>query len=95
MPRQAIASAYADEPTGPTAAELAAIELEWPLIAAELEVTSAEIVLLTSTAPTELDWRRLRRAERQRLRVLAELAAAEAARVRPAPIGRRRHVRAA
>ncbi|MEV4411401.1 DUF6284 family protein [Catellatospora sp. NPDC049609] len=70
MPVQAIASAHADEPTE---AELAAIELEWPLIAAELELTSAEITVLTADHPTELDWRRLRRAERRRLRALAEL----------------------
>ena len=58
---------------GPSDVELSAIELEWPLIAAELDIVDAEIRLLTTAHPTELDWRRLRRAERRRLRVLAEL----------------------
>ncbi|WP_117215247.1 DUF6284 family protein [Allorhizocola rhizosphaerae] len=58
---------------GPSDVELAAIELEWPLIAAELDIVDAEIRLLTADRPTELDWRRLRRAERRRLRALAEL----------------------
>jgi len=58
---------------GPSDVELAAIELEWPLIAAELELVDAEIRLLTVAHPTELDWRRLRRAERRRLRALVEL----------------------
>lgn len=62
-----------DVPDGPSDVELAAIELEWPLIAAELDVVDAEIRLLTTANPTELDWRRLRRAERRRLRALAEL----------------------
>lgn len=95
MPGQAIASADADD--GPSAAELAAIELEWPLIAAELEVTGAEITLMTSENPTELDWRRLRRAQRRRLRALAELLDLPAP-GHPAPTaveGRRHVVRAA
>jgi hypothetical protein len=67
------------DPAGPTDAELAAIEREWPLIEAEMELVSAEIRVLTATGgPTALDWRRLRRAEhrvlRQAVRVLAELA---------------------
>ena len=57
----------------PSDVELAAIELEWPLIAAELELVGAEIAVLTATSPSELDWRRLRRAERRRLRALVEL----------------------
>jgi hypothetical protein len=60
---------------GPSDVELAAIELEWPLIAAELEIVEAEIRLLTAERPTELDWRRLRRAERRRLHTLVELLA--------------------
>jgi len=48
---------------GPTADELAAIEDEWPLIAAEIDLTGAEIHVLTAPHLTELDWRRLRRAE--------------------------------
>jgi hypothetical protein len=61
---------------GPTAADLAAIEAEWPLIAAELELTKAEIDLLTAQPhPTDLDWRRLRRAEAQVMREVLALAA--------------------
>jgi hypothetical protein len=53
----------------PTAAELAAIEAEWPLIDAELAVLDAEIRALSAIGgPSPLDWRRLRRAQR---RVLA------------------------
>jgi Family of unknown function (DUF6284) len=63
---------------GPTAAELDAIEAEWPLIAAELDVLDAEIHLICADdhgGPTALDWRRLRRAEARATRVAAELAA--------------------
>lgn len=68
----------------PTAADLRAIEAEWPLIDAELSVLNAEIRMLSAAGgPSPLDWRRLRRAERRvlaaRLR-LADLAAAEQAR---------------
>jgi hypothetical protein len=60
----------------PSAAELAAIENEWPLIEAELAVVDAEIRLLNNDGgPTPLDWRRLRRAEARVLRVTAELGA--------------------
>jgi hypothetical protein len=47
----------------PTVADLAAIEAEWPLISAELDVLDAEITILSTKRPTALDWRRLRRAE--------------------------------
>jgi Family of unknown function (DUF6284) len=63
---------------GPTSAELDAIEVEWPLIAAELDVLDAEIHLICADdhgGPTVLDWRRLRRAEARVTRVAAELAA--------------------
>jgi len=50
-------------PRGPTAAELAAIEAEWPLVEAELAVVDAEIRMLREGGPVPLDWRRLRRAE--------------------------------
>ena len=61
------------DPGGPTPAELAAIDAEWPLIEAEMRLVDAEITVLTADrALTELDWRRLRRAER---RVLTELTA--------------------
>jgi hypothetical protein len=50
----------------PTAADLAAIEAEWPLIEAELAVLDAQIRALTAAGErSPLDWRRLRRAERQ------------------------------
>ncbi len=53
----------------PTAADLAAIEAEWPLIEAELNVVDAEVRMLCAAGgPSPLDWRRLRRLER---RVLA------------------------
>jgi hypothetical protein len=52
----------------PTAADLAAIEAEWPLIEAEIAVVDAQIRLLSAAgAPSPLAWRRLRRAERQAL----------------------------
>ncbi|MEU8046698.1 DUF6284 family protein [Micromonospora echinofusca] len=62
----------------PTAADLAAIDTEWPLIAAELDVLDAEITLIYAEdhgGPTALDWRRLRRAEARVTRAAAELAA--------------------
>ncbi|WP_149826919.1 DUF6284 family protein [Streptomyces tailanensis] len=51
----------------PTDAELDAIELESPLILAEVDLLDAQIITLDRT-PTELDARRIRRA---RNRVLA------------------------
>lgn len=63
-----------DDLAGPSDVELVAIELEWPLIAAELDLLDAEIRVLTAAGgPSELDWRRLRRAEHRRLRALVEL----------------------
>jgi hypothetical protein len=65
----------------PTPEDLAAIEAEWPLIAAELDVLDAEITIINSAdrgGPSPLDWRRLRRAEARVTRIAAELA------VRPA-----------
>jgi Family of unknown function (DUF6284) len=60
--------------TGPTHAELRAIELEWPLIAAEMDLTDAEIRLLTAPGgPSELDWQRVRSAERRMLGTLRDL----------------------
>lgn len=53
----------------PAAADLAAIEAEWPVIDAELARLDAEITALSGVGGgSPLDWRRLRRAER---RVLA------------------------
>ena len=63
---------------GPTVADLAAIDAEWPLIAAELDVLDAEITMLYAEdhgGPTALDWRRLRRAEARVTRAAADLTA--------------------
>lgn len=60
--------------TEPQPWELAAIEQEWPLIAAELALLDAEIVALqVEGGLSGLDWRRLRRAERFVLREAAAL----------------------
>lgn len=68
----------ASEPTArqePTGAELAAIETEWPLIAAELDVVDAMVRLARSGgSPTELYWQALRRAEHRVLTVARDLA---------------------
>lgn len=51
--------------TEPTAADLDAIEAEWPLIEAELALLDAQIAALNAAGgPSPLDWRRLRRASR-------------------------------
>lgn len=50
----------------PTAAELAAIEREMPVILADVELLDAHIVTL-DRVPNELDARRLRRARRRAL----------------------------
>ncbi|GGQ67127.1 DUF6284 family protein [Couchioplanes azureus] len=68
---------------GPSRADLAAIDSEWPLIEAELSVLDAEIALINAAdhgGPSPLDWRRLRRAEARVTRVAAELAARSAVR---------------
>jgi Family of unknown function (DUF6284) len=46
----------------PTAAELSAIEAEWPLIQAELDLVDAECAVALDHGD-ELAWRRCRRAE--------------------------------
>jgi hypothetical protein len=69
----------------PTAADLATIETEQPLIDAELSWLDAEITLLTADergGRNPLDWQRLRRAE---ARVIRETLAYVAARTAPAP----------
>jgi len=66
-----------DDDAGPSPADLAAIEHEWPLIAAELDVLDAEIAVLNADehgGPSPLDWRRLRRATARVTKVAAELA---------------------
>jgi hypothetical protein len=67
----------------PTAAALAAIEAEWPLVEAELAVLDAQIRALSAAGgPSPLDWRRLRRAERRllaaRLRLISPAVAERA-----------------
>jgi len=49
--------------TGPTTKDLRAIESEEPLLSAELDVLDAQIRLISTKHPGDLDWRRLRRAE--------------------------------
>ncbi|TDU89181.1 hypothetical protein EV138_2741 [Kribbella voronezhensis] len=59
----------------PSPADLAAIEREWPLIAADLDLLNAEIAcLIAGPNVSALDWRRIRRAERRVLTVGRELA---------------------
>ncbi|HET6293533.1 MAG TPA: DUF6284 family protein [Kribbella sp.] len=59
----------------PSAADLAAIELEWPLIEADLDLLNAHIAFYNAgSSPSELDWRRVRRAEHQVLTVTRDLA---------------------
>jgi hypothetical protein len=70
----------------PSADALAAIEREWSLIQAEIDLIDVEIKLLTATGgPSEADWRRLRHAIRRVLREAAALATREAARVEAEP----------
>ncbi|WP_020388985.1 DUF6284 family protein [Kribbella catacumbae] len=62
----------------PTAADLAKIEQEWPQIAADLELLDAEIREINDgPAASELDRRRVRRAEHQVLKGARELAATD------------------
>lgn len=64
----------------PSAADLAAIEREEPLITAEIEMLGAEIGILDAAdrgGPSPLDWRRLRRANRRVIRAALDLAAAD------------------
>lgn len=62
----------------PSPADLAAIEREWPLIAAELDLLDAEISYVNAgPAASTLDRRRVRRAERRVLEIGRELAGRE------------------
>jgi len=61
---------YLDGITGPTQADLDAIEAEWPVIEAELDVLDAQISALV--APCPLDTRRIRRARRHLLATIAQ-----------------------
>jgi hypothetical protein len=63
---------------GPTANDLAAIDIEWPLIKAEIALVDAEIRVLTAPhGPSPLDWRRLRRAEHRVIRETLNLLATQ------------------
>ncbi|MGJ5898306.1 hypothetical protein DF268_12190 [Streptomyces sp. V2] len=57
----------------PTDAELSAIEVEMPVILADVELLDAQIATL-DRVPTVLDARRLRRARRRALAARVELA---------------------
>jgi hypothetical protein len=59
-----LSEGYEDD--GPSPEDLAAIEDEWPVIEAETALTDAEIRLITvgRRKATELDWQRVRTAER-------------------------------
>jgi len=64
----------------PTPADLAEIELEWPLIAAELLLLDAEITYQNAGPnASALDRRRVRRAERRVLAIARALADCETA----------------
>jgi Family of unknown function (DUF6284) len=59
----------------PSAADLAGIEAEWPLIAAELDLLDAQIACINAGPyASALETRRVRRAERRVLQVGRELA---------------------
>ncbi|MEU1270009.1 DUF6284 family protein [Streptomyces sp. NPDC005799] len=57
----------------PTNAELDAIDREMPAILADVDLLDAQIITIDRT-PTELDVRRIRRARRRLLAVLAQQA---------------------
>jgi hypothetical protein len=58
----------------PTPADLAEIEREWPLLAAELELLDAEIASINAgPAASVLDRRRVRRAQRRVLEIGREV----------------------
>ena len=59
----------------PTAADLLKIELEWPVIAADLDLLDAEIALIKAGPfASVMDWRRVRRAERRVMDAARDLA---------------------
>lgn len=62
-----------DDDTEPTAAELAAIEAELPVILAEVDLLDAHLMVLDRT-PTEVDNRRIRRARNRVLVARRDLA---------------------
>lgn len=75
---------HPEEFSEPSTTDLAAIEQEAPLIEAEVMLLDAQITLLfNDAAPSEMDWQRLRRAQRRVLREARALLA-----VRSAPFRR-------
>jgi cob(I)alamin adenosyltransferase len=63
----------------PSAADLAGIEREWPLIAAELDLLDAQIAFINASPyASALETRRVRRAERRVLEISRDLAAGDA-----------------
>ncbi len=70
MEEEAVAAHRSHDPhQDPTAADLAAIEREWPLIAAELDLTDIQTCIWCAEGKTtELDRHRLRRAEQRLMR---------------------------
>lgn len=70
---------------GPSVDELAAIEREMPLIEAEVLLLDAQIAILCADpAPSEVDWQRVRRAQRRVLREARALLAVRVASSRAA-----------
>lgn len=66
-------------PEGPSVDDLAEIEREMPLIEAEVMLLDAQIAILCADpAPSDLDWQRVRRAQRRVLREARALLAARA-----------------
>ena len=80
-----MASTTANEPDDePSAEELAAIERESGLLAAELALVDAEIAMFSAEGdPSQLDWHRLRRAVRDVVRETAELYRDEPSEITP------------
>lgn len=62
-----------DDDTEPTAADLVAIEVELPVILAEVELLDARLMVLDRT-PTEVDNRRIRRARNRLMTARRDLA---------------------
>ncbi|MEV5690709.1 DUF6284 family protein [Micromonospora globbae] len=70
---------------GPSVDDLAAVEREMPLIEAEVLLLDAQIqVMCAEPAPSDLDWQRVRRAQRRVLREARTLLAARASSARVA-----------
>lgn len=72
--RGAHLAAVPDTEREPTAAELDAIEAEWPLIAAEMAVLAAETMLIHAPL-SQIAWRAHRRAVNHLLAVARDLTA--------------------